>query len=97
MNFLRQPQHTDGEWRQAREIHAGGQTSPVKSSVHMIQLPGEDAETSAVLVALEGPAVLEDWAALCGPTNGCELSLLIVDEIEAEVILDALQHLVSKQ
>jgi hypothetical protein len=68
----------------------------VKSSVHMIQLPGEDV-TSAVLVPLEGPAVLDDWAALCGPTNGCELSLLIVDKIETEVILDALQHLVSTQ
>ena len=91
MYFSRQTQHTDGGWRQCIEINAGGQTSPVKSSVHMMQLPGEDRETSG------GSEALEDWAALCDSSNDCEISLVIVDWIEAEVILATLQHHVSTQ
>jgi len=63
----------------------------------MMQLPGENRETLVGLEALEGPAALEDWAALCDLSNGCEISLVIVDWIEAEVILATLQHRVSTQ
>jgi hypothetical protein len=63
----------------------------------MMQLPGEDREISGWLEALEGPAALQDWAALFDLFNGCDISLLIVDWIEAKVILATLKHLVSTQ
>ena len=58
-HFAKHSQQTEGLWRQAREIHAGGMIVGEKSSVHIMQLVGGGSKMLMNLGAVSG--FLDIW------------------------------------